>query len=109
MSDIKKDFVHTVFFWLKNPDSKEDRATFEASLKKFLDDSLFVKGFQVGTPAVAERDVIDSSYTYSLLTTFPSKEEHDKYQQEEAHLVFINECKELWTKVLVYDSESIYA
>lgn len=108
MSDIKKDFVHTVFFWLKNPENSDDRQKFEASLKTFIKNSEFVKASQVGIPSVAQRDVIDSSYTYSLLTTFPSREEHDKYQVEPAHTTFINECKDLWSKVLVYDSESIY-
>jgi len=107
MSDIKNDFVHTVFFWLKNPESNVDRQKFEASLKQFITDSEYVKASHIGTPSVAERDVIDSSYTYSLMVTFPSREEHDKYQVEPAHLVFINECKDLWSKVLIYDSESL--
>lgn len=107
MSDIKNDFVHTVFFWLKNPDSKTDRQKFEASLKLFIADSTYVKASHIGTPSVAERDVIDSSYTYSLMVTFPSREEHDKYQVEPAHVVFINDCKELWDRVLIYDSESL--
>ena len=59
----------------------------------------------IGTPAQTNRPVIDNSYTYSLIVTFPSKEEHDEYQQEEVHQVFIEEAKELWKKVLVYDSE----
>ncbi|MFY0652475.1 MAG: Dabb family protein [Cyclobacteriaceae bacterium] len=107
MSDITKDFTHTVFFWLKNPEDSGLRAKFETAIKQFLNDSLYAKSSHVGTPAVAERDVIDSSYTYSLLVTFPSKAEHDKYQVEEAHQVFIETCKDLWERVLVYDSEAV--
>lgn len=107
MSNIKNHFTHTVFFWLKNPSDSEVRTTFETAINKFLKDSLYANESHVGTPAVAERDVIDSSYTYSLLVTFPSKEAHDKYQDEAAHHEFINTCKELWEKVLVYDSEAI--
>jgi hypothetical protein len=107
MSNIKNDFTHTVFFWLKNPDDSAVRNAFETAINKFLKDSLYAKESHVGTPAVAERDVIDASYTYSLLVTFPSKEVHDKYQDEPAHHEFINTCKELWKKVLIYDSEAI--
>ncbi len=107
MRDIKNDFTHTVFFWLKNPTDSNARKKFEISLKKFLKDSLYAKASHLGTPAVAEREVIDSSYTYSLLVTFPSKEEHDKYQDESAHHEFINTCKDLWERVLIYDSEAV--
>ena len=37
MKEFDSNFSHTVFFWLKNPDSTADRAAFETSLKKFLD------------------------------------------------------------------------
>lgn len=32
-------FAHTVYIWLKNPDSISDRSKFETSLKKFLNNS----------------------------------------------------------------------
>lgn len=99
-------FVHTVFFWFKEPDNEEYRAAFEASLSKFITNSDYVKTAHVGTPAptTTSREVIDSSYTYCYVTTFDTKEDQDAYQSEPAHLVFIEECKDFWSKVQVYDS-----
>ena len=96
-----------VFFWLKNPDSPADRAAFETSLKKFINQSVFIRGMHVGTPAPTDRPVIDSSYTYSLVLSFDSKADQDAYQDEDGHQVFIAECSPLWEKVVVYDSINI--
>lgn len=99
-------FSHTVFFWLKNPDSKDDRLTFETSLKYFINNSVYVKTKHIGSPANTDRDVIDNTYTYSLLLTFEDKVAHDAYQEEPNHKKFVNECMGLWNKVVVYDSEN---
>ena len=104
---FNKNFVHTVFFWLKNPDSKEDREAFEKSLKKFISNSKYTKTNFIGVPARTPREVVDNSYTYSLIVTFNSKEEHDKYQKEDVHLLFIEESKDLWNKVIVYDGVTL--
>lgn len=106
--DFDKNFTHVVYFYLNNPDNSEDRAAFENSLKKFLDNSLYAKTKFIGIPAETPRDVVDNSYTYSLILSFPSKEIQDKYQEEPAHLVFIEESSHLWKKVQVYDSVGIY-
>ncbi len=100
-------FAHIVFFWLKNADSLKDRETFEASLKRFINTSSFIQTKHVGTPANTHRPVIDSSYTYCLSLTFANKSDQDQYQEEPGHHLFIEECAELWEKVIVYDSENI--
>ena len=97
-------FAHTVYFWFKNPDNSADKTKFEASLKKFLKNSKYAKTNFIGTPPKAIRDVVDGSFTYSLIVTFESAEAQEAYQAEEAHLIFIEECKDLWEKVIVYDS-----
>lgn len=104
MKTFDSSFVHTVLFWFNNPDSEEDRAKFEASLKKFLDNSKFAKTNFVGTAPKAIRDVVDDSFTYKLLVTFESAEAQEGYQNEASHLLFIEECKDLWKKVIVYDA-----
>ncbi|NKI25277.1 Stress responsive A/B Barrel Domain [Arenibacter nanhaiticus] len=107
MKNFDPNFVHTVYFWLKNPDSDTDRKAFETSLKKFLKDSKYAKTNFIGFPPQASRDVVDGSFTYSLVVTFDSAETQQKYQDEKAHKIFIEESSELWTKVIVYDSTSI--
>ena len=106
--DFDKNFTHVVYFYLNNPENPEDRSAFEKSLKKFLDNSLYAKTKFIGIPAGTPREVADNSFTYSLIQTFPSKEIQNKYQEEPAHLVFIEESSHLWKKVQVYDSVGIY-
>ncbi|UOB19281.1 Dabb family protein [Abyssalbus ytuae] len=103
---IKGNFIHSVYFWLKNPDSETDRIAFETSLKKFINSSEFIIQKHIGSPATTNRQVIDNSYTYSLILTFENKEMQDKYQEENVHKIFIKESEHLWEKVLVYDSEN---
>ncbi len=103
-ADFDQHFVHNVYFWLKNPDNKGDRAAFEQSLKKFIHSSKYAKTLFIGTPANTPREVVDNSWTYSLVLSFPSKEIQDKYQNEDVHLTFIKESEKLWKRVQVYDS-----
>ncbi|MDC6384014.1 Dabb family protein [Flagellimonas taeanensis] len=107
MTEFDHTFAHVVYFWFKNPENQADRATFEASLKKFLDNSQYAKTKFIGKPPKAIRDVVDDSFTYSLILSFESAEDQAAYQVEPPHLVFIEECKDLWEKVIVYDSEGI--
>tara|TARA_R100001369_G_scaffold18841_1_gene34370 strand:+ start:2919 stop:3365 length:447 start_codon:yes stop_codon:yes gene_type:complete len=107
MKNFDSNFVHTVFFWLKNPDSVEDRKVFETSILKFMRDSKYAKTNFVGVPPKATRDVVDGSFTYSLVVTFESADAQAKYQTEEAHNLFVAESSNLWTKVIVYDSQGI--
>ncbi|PXA05068.1 stress responsive protein [Coraliomargarita sinensis] len=97
-------FTHVVYFWLKNPKSESDRAKFEAAVKQFMQDSKYAKTRFVGIAPKATRDVVDDSFTYSLILSFESAEAQEKYQTESAHVVFVEACKDLWEKVIVYDS-----
>jgi hypothetical protein len=95
---------HHVYFWLKDDHkNKEDRARFESGL-----DSLFkiplVKGGRWSTPApVVARPVIDQSWDYALAMQFETIKDHDDYQVDPDHHVFIEACKPLWERVLVMD------
>lgn len=103
-SEFDPNFVHVVYFWLNNPDDEGDRKEFEEALRKFLDRSEFAKTNFVGTPPEASRDVVDDSFTYCLIVTFASAEDQEHYQDEPAHLEFIEEASGLWEKVVVYDA-----
>jgi hypothetical protein len=101
---IEYPFAHHVFFWLNNPDNADERAAFEQGIADLLEIPE-IKFVHFGTPAnVAERGVVDGSYTYSYLVFFENKEGHDIYQDHEIHLKFIEDNKHLWSKVVVYDS-----
>ena len=107
MKEFDSNFSHTVFFWLKNPDNSADRGAFETSLKKFLSKSEYANTKFIGTPPKASRDVVDGSFTYSLILSFDSAESQQAYQDEAPHKVFIEESSDLWSKVIVYDSTGI--
>lgn len=107
MREFNAAFAHTVYFWLANPDAEEDRAAFETSLQKFLDTSGYAKTKFIGKPPRASRDVVDGSFTYSLIVTFESAEAQQNYQDEAPHKLFIEESSGLWTKVIVYDSKGV--
>jgi hypothetical protein len=99
-------FIHHVFFWLKEPVTPDVREKFEKALRQLVTVETIVD-FHLGVPAGTSREVIDASYTYSLLTTFRSREDQDIYQTHPTHLKFIEDCGSLWGKVVVYDSVSI--
>jgi hypothetical protein len=107
MNDFDSQFVHSVFFWLKQPDSQTDRRAFEISLKKFLSHSDFAKTKFIGRPPTASREVVNASFTYSLVVSFDSAESQASYQAEPAHQTFIDESETLWEKVTVFDSMGI--
>jgi Stress responsive A/B Barrel Domain len=99
----KNMFVHHVYFWLKNPQSKEDKAKLVAGLEK-LSKVKNIDMFHIGQPAGTNREVIDTSYSVSWLLIFKDKAAQDAYQVDPIHLKFVEECSSLWQKVLVYDS-----
>lgn len=105
--DFDPAYAHVVYFWFKNPNNQEDKVRFENSLTRFLNNSKYAKTKFVGIPPKASRDIVDDSFTYSLILTFESSEAQSKYQTEEPHLKFIEECSNLWQKVVVYDSYAI--
>ncbi|GAA4278880.1 Dabb family protein [Aquimarina mytili] len=104
---IKGDFVHTVLFWLNNPDNLMDRKTFEDGVSTLFKECQFITSSHIGIPAdTATRPIVDDSYTYCVVLTFKSKEAHDNYQVDPIHKKFVEENKNLWNKIVVYDSVS---
>jgi Stress responsive A/B Barrel Domain len=96
-------FVHHVFFWLKNPGSREDREKLIAGLEK-LSAVRKIRQFHIGQPAGTNRDVIETGYAVSWLLFFDNAADQDAYQGDPIHLEFVRECSPLWSKVVVYDS-----
>lgn len=106
-NNSEKSIQHMVFFWLKNPSDKNSRAIFETSMNTLLSTSNYRSISHFGTPSSINRPVVDISYTYCLTVTFKNMQEHDQYQIDPAHKLFIAECVDLWEKVQIYDSESL--
>ncbi|HLY72104.1 MAG TPA: Dabb family protein [Puia sp.] len=103
MTEHKNIFIHHVFFWLKNPDSKADETALIAGLKK-LSKVETIRSFHIGKPAGTDRDVIERSYSISWLLIFDNLEDEESYQPHPLHKKFIEECSHLWNRVVVHDS-----
>ena len=100
----KAPLVHHVFFWLKNPDSKEDLAKLIAGVKS-LEKIETIRAIHVGVPASTEkRDVVDNSYSVSELMFFDDTAGQKTYQDHPIHQKFIADCSHLWDRVVVYDT-----
>jgi len=99
-------FVHHVFFWLKEPNNKEHHEIFQNALEKLVTIES-IQSYHLGKPADTNREVIDSSYQYSLLTIFEEKAAHDSYQVDAVHDEFRKVASDLCSKVVVYDSVDI--
>jgi len=99
----KSSVIHHVFFWLKNPFSKEDQQKLIAGVKT-LKQIKTVRQLFVGVPASTEkRDVVESNYHVSELIFFDDLDGQKAYQDDPIHKNFVEEYGHLWDKVVVYD------
>lgn len=100
----KKQLVHHVFFWLKNPDSKEDRDKLVEGLQTLAKIET-IRKLHVGVLASTEkREVVDTSWQVSELMFFDDLAGQAVYQSHPIHLAFIKHYGHLWNKVVVYDA-----
>lgn len=100
----KQLLTHHVFFWLKNPSSREDLKKLLDGLKS-LEKIETVRKLYIGVPASTEkRDVVDNSYSASELIFFDDLEGQSAYQVHPIHKKFVETCSHLWERVVVYDS-----
>lgn len=102
MSNLKQGFVHTVFFWLKDA-TEANKNALHTGLKKLSAIELIDQAY-IGQPAGTDREVIDTTYDFSITFIFPDKATQDEYQTHPDHLKFIDECSHLWDSVRVYDA-----
>ncbi|HCE57315.1 MAG TPA: stress protein [Prolixibacteraceae bacterium] len=96
--------IHHVFFWLKEPKNEAHKKQLVDALKKLLKVET-IRMSHIGFPAGTEsRDVVDHSYSVSLMVIFDDQAGQDTYQVHPIHLKFVEENSHLWNKVVVYDS-----
>ncbi len=95
---------HDVYFTLKDH-SEAVRRTLVDACKNYLTGHPGTAFFACGTlePELS-REVNDRDFDVALHVVFESREAHDNYQVDPRHLRFIEENKEGWAKVRVFDS-----
>ena len=59
------------------------------------------------TALTPEREVTDKSFTYHLSLSFSNIGAHNAYQDDSIHKDFVSKCKDMWERVIVYDTEDI--
>lgn len=101
--ELKKRFIHHVYFWLKNKGNAADKAKLIEGLRK-LSAVKTIQQFNIGVPADTNREVIDSSYSISWMLLFKNPKDQASYQVDPIHLKFVEDYSKLWTKVIVYDT-----
>jgi hypothetical protein len=96
--------AHNVYFSLKD-NSPAAKAKLVAACKKYLSGHPGEVFFAAGTLAEdLDRPVNDRDFDVALHIVFKDKAAHDRYQDAERHKKFIDENKDNWKKVRVFDS-----
>lgn len=96
--------AHIVYFTLK-VQTDETRAQLVAECDKYLSNHPGCIYYSAGTmvPDLA-RPVNDREFDVALHVIFASRADHDRYQQAESHLEFIEKNKPTWANIRVFDA-----
>lgn len=96
--------MHGVYFTLKDR-SDEARKAFVGLCQEHLSGHDGTVYFAVGGRGEEfGREVNDQEFDVALYVAFESKAAHDKYQEHPRHHAFIEQGKERWAKVRVFDA-----
>ena len=97
-------FSHIVIFWT-DPAIPSAANEVLAGAKKYLPNVPGVIQFHAGKMVPSHRPVVEQTYQIALNVQFETKQAQDEYQDHPVHLEFVEKCKPLWTKVVIYDFE----
>jgi len=97
-------FLHLVYFYPREDADAGDAERLAQGCRTHLTNIPGVLRLDVGVPAGTPRPVVDNSYLVALIVEFADSAGHDVYQDHPDHLRFIEECKQYWSRVQIYDS-----
>jgi len=103
-SNDETTFIHTVFFWMNENVTDEQKADFAKNGLEELKKIKSLHKVYYGPAAMTPREVVDNSYDFAWICHFKSSEDQDAYQEDPMHLKFIEDYKHLWKRVQVYDN-----
>ena len=95
--------VHTVFFWLKEGTSEEQKQKLIEDCNTLLRSVSSVRYVAAGFPAGTGGGVVDSSYGVGLVVHFDDEAGLEHYVDAPRHIEFIERNREIWERVQVYD------
>ncbi len=96
--------AHNVYFSLKDNSAEAKNRLVQACIKylsKHEGEVFFAAGIRAED---LQREVNDRDFDVALHIFFKDKAAHDKYQDAQRHRKFIEENKDNWKKVRVFDS-----
>ncbi|OYV85270.1 MAG: stress responsive protein [Planctomycetia bacterium 21-64-5] len=96
--------AHNVYFSLKEP-NETNRRKLVAACDKYLSDHPGTVFYAAGTVSDLNRSVNDRDWDVGLHVVFKDRASHDAYQDAPQHLKFIDENKDTWAKVRVFDTD----
>ncbi len=96
-------FVHSVYFWLKEEVTDEERASFVEILKE-LEQIESVQALEVAVSADTPREVVDNSYDIALFVYFNDRIGHDKYQSDPIHTDAVSRFEDWIEEIRIYDA-----
>ena len=96
---------HSVYFWLDETLSDEQKQEFESGLKALFDIEVVRRGDFAKAAGTPERPVTNNSYDYALFLEFDTVEDHNTYQDHPDHTVFVNAFSPWFTTVKVFDAD----
>lgn len=97
--------AHNVYFTLKEP-TPENRQKLIEACHKYLAHHPGTVFYAAGTLADLNRPVNDREFDVGLHVIFKDRASHDAYQTAPDHLKFIEENKDGWAKVRVFDTDA---
>ncbi len=96
--------IHTVFFWLKSDLDAAQRTAFQRGVDS-LAGIKCADAVYIGTPAATDRPVVDRSYDISLTVLMKDMAVHDAYQIDPLHKKFLEEFRDYWERIVIYDAD----
>ncbi|MFT5468679.1 MAG: hypothetical protein ACI8UO_003791 [Verrucomicrobiales bacterium] len=98
--------IHSVYFWLIDGLTDEQKAKFEGGLRKLFEIESVASG-RFGTPAgtPAREGVTHNDFDFALFLEFTSVENHNTYQDCAEHHVFVDNFKAWFKSVNVHDTK----
>jgi len=95
--------VHHVLFWLKNPNSEEDKVKLIKGLRTLekIEFHRTLIGVPVDTSSSEEED---RSYSVSFVTYFDNDKGRLAYKNNPVHQTFMTDYNHLWEKKITYDT-----
>ena len=96
-------FIHSVYFWLREDLTPEQRQRFEDGIRSLAAIDAVERGY-IGIPAPTDRPVIERGYSRSLVFLFPDQHAHDAYQVHPVHDRFREACAGYWSDIRIFDT-----